>query len=125
MGSWLPGFRISFFHPMLPLREIAYARSGDKGNSANVAVFARSPAAYRWLRDHLHAAQVEEFFRPLGVGTVVRYEVPNLEALNFVLPHVLGGGGSRSLRIDAQGKTLGMALLEMPVAVPASLVASK
>lgn len=108
---------------MLPLREIAYARSGDKGDSANVAVFARSPAAYMWLRDHLTATQVEEFFRPLGVGSVVRYEVPNLEALNFVLPHVLGGGGSRSLRIDAQGKTLGMALLEMPVAAPASLVA--
>lgn len=108
---------------MIPLREIAYARSGDKGDSANVAVFARSPAAYRWLRDHLQAAQVEEFFRPLGVGQVARYDVPNLEALNFVLPHVLGGGGSRSLRIDAQGKTLGMALLEMPVAAPASLVA--
>lgn len=107
---------------MLPLREIAYARSGDKGDSANVAVFARSPAAFAWLRDHLQAAQVEEFFRPLGVGPVVRYEVPNLEALNFVLPHVLGGGGSRSLRIDAQGKTLGMALLEMPVAAPASLI---
>lgn len=110
---------------MLPLREIAYARSGDKGNSANVAVFARSPAAYQWMREHLTAAQVEDFFRPLGVGSVVRYEVPNLEALNFVLPHVLGGGGSRSLRIDAQGKTLGMALLEMPVAAPASLVAPK
>ncbi len=100
---------------MIPLREIACARSGDKGNSANVAVFGRTPAAYAWLREHLTAKIVEEYFRPLGVGTVVRYDVPNLEALNFVLPHVLGGGGSRSLRIDAQGKTLGMALLEMQV----------
>lgn len=100
---------------MIPLRDIAFARSGDKGDSANIAVFGRSAEAYQWLRDHLTAAKVEEYFRPLGVGKVVRYEVPNLEALNFVLPHVLGGGGSRSLRIDAQGKTLGMALLEMQV----------
>jgi hypothetical protein len=100
---------------MIPLRTIAFARSGDKGNSANIAVFARTPAVYAWLRENLTAARVEEFFRPLGVGTVVRYEVPNLEALNFILPHVLAGGGSRSLRIDAQGKALGMALLEMPV----------
>jgi hypothetical protein len=100
---------------MIPLREIAFARSGDKGDSANVAVFARTPEAYVWLREHLTAAVVEEFFRPLGVGPVTRYEVPNLEAVNFVLPHVLGGGGSRSLRIDAQGKTLGMALLELKV----------
>lgn len=108
---------------MIPLRTIAFARSGDKGNSANIAVFGRSPAAYAWLRTHLTAAAVEEFFRPLGVGTVTRYDVPNLEALNFILPHVLGGGGSCSLRIDAQGKTLGMALLEMPVDVPESVAA--
>jgi hypothetical protein len=107
---------------MIPLRDIAFARSGDKGNSANIAVFGRSPAAYAWMHAHLTSAVVEEFFRPLGVGTVTRYELPNLEALNFVLPHVLGGGGSRSLRIDAQGKTLGMALLEMQVAAPVSLV---
>lgn len=103
----------------IPLREIAFARSGDKGDSANIAVFARTAAFYPFLREHLTASRVEEFFRPLGVGRVVRYEVPNLHALNFVLSHVLGGGGSRSLRIDAQGKTLGMALLEMPVNAPA------
>jgi hypothetical protein len=106
---------------MIPLRQIAFARSGDKGNSANVAVFGRTPAVYAWLREHLTGAVVEEYFRPLGVGQVVRYEVPNLEALNFVLPNVLGGGGSRSLRIDAQGKTLGMALLELQVDAPANL----
>ena len=103
---------------MIPLREIAFARSGDKGDSANVAVFGRTPAAYTWLREHLTARAVEDYFRPLGVGTVVRYDVSNLEALNFVLPRVLAGGGSRSLRIDSQGKTLAMALLEMPVAAP-------
>lgn len=103
---------------MTPLREIAFARSGDKGNSANIAVFGRTPEAYAWLRDHLTAAIVEDYFRPLGVGPVARYDVPNLEALNFVLPHVLGGGGSRSLRVDAQGKTLGMALLELRMIIP-------
>jgi hypothetical protein len=107
---------------MIPLHAIAFARSGDKGDSANIAVFGRSPAAYAWLRDHLSAAMVEDYFRPLGVGEVVRHDVPNLEALNFVLPHVLGGGGSRSLRIDAQGKTLGMALLELKIDVPEHLI---
>jgi hypothetical protein len=107
---------------MTTLRAIAFARSGDKGSSANVAVFGRSPAAYTWLRTHLTADRVEAYFRPLGVGTVVRYDVPNLEALNFVLPAVLAGGGSCSLRIDAQGKTLGQALLEMPVNLPSELL---
>ena len=106
---------------MIPLREIAFARSGDKGNTANVAVFGRTPAAYAWLRDNLTAAQVEDYFRPLGVGSVTRYDVPNLEALNFILPHVLGGGGSRSLRIDAQGKALGLAILEMNIDAPEAL----
>jgi hypothetical protein len=106
---------------MIPLRDIAYARSGDKGNSANIAVFGRTAAAYAWIRDHLSAQAVEEYFRPLGVERVTRYDVPNLEAVNFVLTNILGGGGSRSLRIDAQGKTLGMALLEMPVDAPATL----
>ena len=100
---------------MIALRELAYARSGDKGNSANVAVFARTPVAYLWMREHLTAAAVEAYFAPLGVGPVTRYDVPNLEALNFVLPGILAGGGSRSLRVDSQGKTLGMALLEMSV----------
>ena len=100
---------------MKTLRSIAYTRSGDKGSSANIAVFGRTSADYAWLREHLTAAQVEAWFKPLGTGPVVRYDVPNLEALNFVLPGVLAGGGSCSLRIDAQGKTLGQALLAMPL----------
>jgi hypothetical protein len=102
----------------IPLRELAVARSGDKGGSANVGVVARTPAAYKLLCERLTADVVESYFRPLGVGTVVRYELPNLEALNFILTGVLGGGGSRSLRIDAQGKALGQALLELPIDVP-------
>jgi hypothetical protein len=95
------------------LGEIAFARSGDKGSSANVAVFARAAGDYDTLRERLTDAVVKEFFVPLGVRKVTRYEVPNLGALNFVLDGVLGEGGSRSLRIDAQGKTLGQAMLEM------------
>ena len=100
------------------LRSIAYARSGDKGAGANVGVIARTPADYDVLRRNLTAERVEAFFRPLGVGRVVRYELPNLGALNFILPNILDGGGSLSLRIDAQGKGLGQALLEMELEIP-------
>lgn len=99
----------------VPLRTLAHARSGDKGTSANVAVFGNDEAIYQRLRKWLTAERVQEFFAPLGVGTVVRYEAENLLGLNFVLPGILAGGGSRSLRIDAQGKALGQCLLEMDV----------
>ena len=99
------------------LGDIAYARSGDKGSNANVGVIARTPEGFALLRSYLSAARVEKFFKPLGVGKVLRYELPNLGALNFVLPGVLAGGASRSLRTDAQGKTLGQALLEMKLPI--------
>jgi hypothetical protein len=105
-----------------PLREIAYGRSGDKASGANVGVVARTKEGYEFLQSYLTAARVEEYFRPLGVGKVVRYELPNLWALNFLLPSILAGGGSRSLRIDAQGKTLAQALLEAPAPIPEALV---
>lgn len=100
------------------LGDIAYARSGDKGNGANVGVIARTPAQFDFLRSTLTAEAVEIFFRPMGVGRVVRYELPNLCAFNFLLPNILGGGGSVSLRTDAQGKALGQVLLEMRLDVP-------
>jgi len=99
------------------LGEIAYARSGDKGSSANVGVIAHAPDGFDFLRAVLSAARVETFFKPLGVGKVVRYELPNLGAFNFILPGVLAGGASRSLRIDAQGKALGQAILEMQLEI--------
>jgi len=99
------------------LIDIAYARSGDKGAGANVGVIARTPAGYELLRRELTAERVEAFFKPLGVGKVTRYELPNLGALNFILLHILDGGGSVSLRIDAQGKALGQAILEMELEV--------
>jgi len=95
------------------LGEIAYARSGDKGSSANVAVFARKTEDYERLREQLTEDVVKKFFDPLGVRKVTRYEARNLDGLNFLLEGVLGEGGSRSLRIDAQGKTLGQAILEL------------
>jgi hypothetical protein len=100
------------------LGDIAYARSGDKGSGANVGVIATSPAVYHFLREQLTAAVVETFFEKLGARGVKRYELPNLGALNFVLPQVLGRGGSLSLRSDAQGKALGQQLLEMTIDVP-------
>lgn len=104
------------------LGDIAYARSGDKGSSANIGVIARTPAGYSFLRDSLHAQTVEKYFHPLDIGTVVRYELPNLGALNFILPKILDGGGSVSMRIDAQGKALGQILLELTLDVPDDLL---
>jgi hypothetical protein len=95
------------------LGDIASARSGDKGNHANVAVFARSEPDFHWLQKHLTAQRVAEYFAPLGVTKVERFEAANVLALNFVLYNALAGGASRSLRIDTQGKTLGLAILQM------------
>lgn len=98
---------------ILRLGDIAHARSGDKGSSANVGVIAYTPKGYAFLQQTLTEERVAEYFKPLGPTKVTRYELPNLGALNFVLEGVLAGGGSRSLRVDAQGKALGQAILEM------------
>ena len=94
---------------------IAHGRSGDKGNHANVAVLAYTPAGFAWLRRHLTAERVRDYFAPLQPTLVERFEAPNLLALNFVLRDVLAGGASRSLRSDTQGKTYALALLQMPI----------
>ena len=100
------------------MRDIAHGRSGDKGNHANIAVIAYTPAGYAWLREQLTAEVVRDYFARLGPARVVRYEAPNLLALNFVLYDVLAGGASQSLRIDTQGKTLALALLQMAIPRP-------
>src|SRR5437588_7978791 len=105
----------------IPLSDIAHGRSGDKGNHANVAVLAYTPAGFEWLRGFLTADVVREYFAPLGPSRVVRYEAPNLLGLNFLLYDVLAGGASRSLRTDSQGKTLALALLRMPLPRPDDL----
>ncbi len=102
----------------LPLSTIAHGRSGDKGNHANVAVIAYTPAGFAWLRQHLTADLVRSYFAPLQPSRVDRFEAPNLNALNFLLYDVLAGGASRSLRSDTQGKTYALALLQMAVELP-------
>lgn len=102
------------------LGDFARARSGDKGRGANIGVLASSEADYHFLHTYLTAERVQAYFAALSPGEVVRYELPNLHAFNFVLPAILGEGGSRSLRMDAQGKALGQVLLELPVLLEAT-----
>ena len=104
--------------PSIPLSEIAHGRSGDKGDHANVAVLAYTPAGFAWLRQHLSADVVARYFAPLSPTRVERFEAANLLGLNFVLYDALAGGASRSPRIDTQGKTLALALLRMTIDVP-------
>ena len=108
----------------VPLLTIAHGRSGDKGNHANVAVIAYTPAGFDWLKQHLTADVVAAYFAPLGPTKVERYEAANVLGLNFVLRDVLAGGASRSLRTDTQGKTYAMALLQMHVDVPPELISA-
>jgi hypothetical protein len=100
------------------LGEIAHTRSGDKGDRSNIGVVARDAAAYTWLVTHLTEHAVAEYFRPMGVGQIKRYELPGLHAFNFIIDRALAGGASRSLRIDTQGKALGTVLLELLIPAP-------
>jgi hypothetical protein len=103
------------------LGQIALARSGDKGSDSNVGIIARSDEAYAVIRDQLTVERVKAHFGSIVRGEVVRHELPNLRALNFILRDSLGGGGSETLRNDAQGKTHGQALLRMELDVPEGL----
>jgi hypothetical protein len=94
---------------------IAHTRSGDKGDIANIGVIALEPHHYPVLLRELTPDRVKSFFGDLVKGKVERFELPNLGALNFLLHQALDGGGTVSLRIDAQGKTLGAALLRMEI----------
>ncbi len=105
----------------LPLSTIAHGRSGDKGNHSNIAIIAYTPAGFSWLREHLTAEVVADYFAPLKPSRVERYEAANVDAVNFLLRDVLAGGASRSLRIDTQGKTYALALLQMKVDLPDDL----
>src|ERR1700730_6331096 len=105
-------------NPSFHLSDIAHGRSGDKGNHANIAIIAYTPAGYAWLRDNLSAEAVHEYFLPMKPSRVSRYEAANVLGLNFVLSDILAGGASRSLRIDTQGKTLALALLQKPMDRP-------
>ena len=99
------------------LSTLAHTRSGDKGDTANIGVIAWRERDYAVLLREVTAERVKRFFGELVAGEVERFELPNLGALNFLLHQALGGGGTVSLRVDAQGKTLGAALLRMEIEV--------
>jgi hypothetical protein len=99
------------------LSSIAHTRSGDKGDTANVGVIAYDPKDYPVLAREMTAERVKEFFGEMVKGKVERFELPNLGALNFLLHESLGGGGTVTLRTDAQGKTYGAALLRMEIEI--------
>lgn len=99
------------------LLEIAHGRSGDKGNAANIGIIAYDQQGYELLLRHLTADRVKKHFEGICFGKVERFELPNLRALNFLLHDTLGGGGTVSLKHDAQGKTLAAALLRMEIDV--------
>jgi hypothetical protein len=102
----------------MKLRELAHSRTGDKGNTANVSVIAFNPQHYAWLERHVTVERVRTQFGGIVQGDVVRYALPKLGALNFVLTGALGGGVTRSLALDAHGKTLSSILLEMEIPAP-------
>jgi len=106
----------------VPLLRLALARSGDKGDSANIAIIARHPAYVDVIRREVTSARLLEHFAHLVAGPVERFEAPGLHAFNFLLQQALGGGGMASLRIDPQGKAYGQMALEMPVQVPLALL---
>lgn len=110
--------------PRVPLSRIAAARSGDKGEGSNIGVIARSDAAYAFLKEALTPEVVGRHMAAINSGEVVRYEADNLRVLNFILEDSLGGGGSASLRTDAQGKTHGLALLRLELDVPEPVLAA-
>lgn len=107
--------------PKIQLLHLAHARSGDKGDTANVGVIALRPEYYPILVEQLTTARVKDHFQGICLGEVERFELPNLQALNFLLHESLGGGGTVSLKTDAQGKTLSTAMLRMMVEVPESI----
>ena len=107
------------------LFEIAHSRSGDKGDSSNIGLIAKSQEAYELIKTVVTSTAVKEHFGSIVKGKVDRYELPNLLALNFILHDSLGGGGSQSLKNDAQGKTHGQGLLLMSVEVPDDFELSK
>lgn len=103
---------------LITLRELAHARTGDKGNTCNVSVIAFHERDFDHLRQHVTIDRVRALLGGVVQGEVTRYELPHLGALNFVMTHALGGGVTRSLALDAHGKSLGSALLALEILAP-------
>ena len=99
------------------LKEIAHGRSGDKGDTSNVCVFAREPKYYSVIRSQVTPEKVKAHFGDMVMGEIIRYELPALGGFNFVMKHALGGGATHSLRLDALGKSMGSMFLRMKVEV--------
>jgi hypothetical protein len=104
------------------LEQLAFARSGDKGNNANIGIIARKPEYLPYIYEQVTAQAVEDYFAHLVKGEVERFELPGFNAFNFFMTEALGGGGSASIRTDAQGKSMAQQLLSLPISVPADLV---
>lgn len=102
---------------IVKLMDIAHGRSGDKGDAANIGIIAYDEEGYEIIKTHLTAAVVKKHFEGICFGEVERFELPNIRALNFLLHNTLGGGGTVSLKHDAQGKTLAAALLRMELEI--------
>ena len=101
----------------IKLIDIAHGRSGDKGDAANIGIIAYDEKGYKIIKEHLTVEKVKEHFKGICKGKVERFELPNIRGLNFLLHNTLGGGGTVSLKHDAQGKTLAAALLRMEIEV--------
>ena len=99
----------------MKLKEIAHSRTGDKGNISVISVIAYNQKDYAYIKEHVTEEKIKEYFKDIVKGTITRYEIESISALNFVMEDALGGGVTRSLAIDMHGKTLGSALLEMEV----------
>lgn len=99
----------------MKLREIAHARTGDKGNTSNISLICYDEKNYEFIKAHVTAARVKTYFADIVQGEVVRYELPHVAALNFVMYQALGGGVTRTLSLDIHGKSLGSALMNMDI----------
>ena len=99
----------------MKLREIAHSRTGDKGNDATISVIAHRQEDYAFIRERITEARVKKYFKGIVKGEVLRYEMPEIGALNFVLHEALAGGVTRSLSLDIHGKSLSSALLDMEI----------
>src|SRR4051794_10907176 len=109
----------------MKLRDIAHSRTGDKGDTSNISVVAYDAKDYLLLLEQVTAERVKAYFAGIVSGEVVRYELPNIAALNFVMSRALGGGVTRSLALDAHGKSLSSALLDLDVAADAAITTNR
>ncbi len=97
------------------LNTLAHGRSGDKGDTSNVCVYARNPADYEFLKKVLTVEKVKNYFGDMVKGEIIRYDVDSLCGMNFVMHHALGGGATMSLRLDSLGKSMGSAFMRMKI----------